>query len=181
MDRSSAARTATVRGSTLYGSTLPTVKPIPIPTPSVQPTQNQLTAHTARAVVLACMDFRLIDDQVKLLNSLGYNNNYDALILAGASLGYNQDTYTAWRETINTHIDLAESLHHIHEIIVIDHMGCGAYRLLLNGGAPFTREEEYAKHMENFAIFKEKIAAEYPTLGVRVFLMELNGSISYSA
>jgi hypothetical protein len=59
-------------------------------------------------------------------------------------------------------------------------MSCGAYRLLLNNGVPFTREQEYAKHLENFALFKEKIAEEYPTLTVRVFLMELNGSISYS-
>lgn len=90
------------------------------------------------------MDFRLIDDQVTLLNRLGYNNNYDALILAGASLGYNQDTYISWRQTINNQIDLAESFHHIHEIIVIDHMSCGAYRLLLNGGTPLSREQEFA-------------------------------------
>ena len=176
-DRSSSAHTELVKGRVLVGAARRvTARPA-----AAIPTQNQLTAHTAKAVVLSCMDFRLIDDQVKLLNSLGYNNNYDALILAGASLGYNQNTYLAWRETINTHIELAESLHHIHEIIVIDHMSCGAYRLLLNGGTPLTREEEYAMHLEQFVLFKEKMAEEYPDIPVRVFLMEVSGVISYSA
>jgi hypothetical protein len=79
MDRSSSARTAMVRGRSLYGEKLLT-QPPPVTRTVTFATQDQLTAHNARAVVLSCMDFRLIDDQVKLLNSLGYNNNYDALI-----------------------------------------------------------------------------------------------------
>ena len=56
-------------------------------------TQDQLTA---KALVITCMDFRLIDDAVNYLDAQGYNNNYDEFILAGASLGYNQTTYSAW-------------------------------------------------------------------------------------
>jgi hypothetical protein len=52
-----------------------------------------MTAHTARAMVLSCMDFRLIDDMVVFLNEIGYNNNYDQFILAGSSLGSNQDKF----------------------------------------------------------------------------------------
>jgi hypothetical protein len=46
-------------------------------------TQDQLTAKTAKAMVLSCMDFRLLDDIVHFMNDKGYNNNYDQYILAG--------------------------------------------------------------------------------------------------
>jgi len=35
-------------------------------------------------MVLTCIDFRLIDDAIKLMNNEGYN--YDEFILAGAIL-----------------------------------------------------------------------------------------------
>lgn len=56
-------------------------------------TQDQTTAHTAACFVVACMDFRLVDDCVHFMNSIGYNNNYDQFVLAGASLGFSQDKY----------------------------------------------------------------------------------------
>ena len=95
-------------------------------------TQNQLIAHDAKAIVITCMDFRLIDDAVRYLDKEGYNNNYDEFILAGSSLGYNQKTYNAWTETLDKHIELAQQLHHIKEVIVIDHMNCGAYKIFYN-------------------------------------------------
>jgi hypothetical protein len=40
-------------------------------------TQDQTKAHTAQCFVVACMDFRLVDDTVYYLNTLGLSNNYD--------------------------------------------------------------------------------------------------------
>ena len=80
---------------------------------NVSNTQNQLTAHDAKAIVITCMDFRLIDDAVRYLDKEGYNNNYDEFILAGSSLGYNQKTHNAWTETLDKHIELAQQLHNI--------------------------------------------------------------------
>ena len=109
-------------------------------TPDMQ-TQDQLTAHTAKAIVITCIDFRLIDDAVIYFNSIGLNNNYDEFILAGASLGYNQTTFSAWTETLDNHIVLAEQLHDITGVIVLDHMQCGAYKLLYNQPS-MTRQTE---------------------------------------
>jgi hypothetical protein len=44
---------------------------------STQPTQDQTKAHTAKCFAISCMDFRLVDDTVHFLDSLGLNNNYD--------------------------------------------------------------------------------------------------------
>lgn len=145
-----------------------------------QQTQNQLTAHRAKALVLTCMDFRLIDDAVAYLNSQGYNNNYDQFILAGASLGYNQTTYDTWTEAFENHIDLAEQLHDIEEIIVIDHMKCGAYKLLYNNNN-FSDDEERQLHYTNLHTFKETINLKYPHLKVTTLFMYLNGSVEVVA
>ena len=93
---------------------------------------NQLTSHTAKALVLSCMDFRLIDDEVYYFNNMGYTNNYDKFVLAGASLGYNQTKFPEWKQSLNKHIELAIQLHQINEIIVLEHMNCGAYKILYN-------------------------------------------------
>jgi len=139
-------------------------------------TQDQLTAHTAKALVITCMDFRLIDDAVHFLNSKGYNNNYDELILAGGSLGYNQTKYESWKKTVDDHIGLAKKLHNIKEIIVIDHLDCGAYKIFYNK-TKISREKEIELHKDNFDKFEELISQAYPELEVSTYLMDLNGKI----
>jgi hypothetical protein len=57
------------------------------------------------------MDFRLIDDEVRFMDKLGYNNNYDQFILAGASLGFTQDKYSNWGDTLIEHMKIGHSLH----------------------------------------------------------------------
>lgn len=139
-------------------------------------TQNQLTVHKAKAIVITCMDFRLIDDAVLFFNSIGLNNNHDGFILAGASLGYNQTVYSAWAETFDKHIELAEQLHDIAEVIVIDHIQCGAYKIFYNLPS-IPRADEITLHNENFIKFKQTINQKYPQLTVSTYLMDLDGSI----
>ena len=139
-------------------------------------TQDQMTAHKAKAIVITCMDFRLIDDAVRYLDNIGYNNNYDEFILAGASLGYNQKKYTAWTETLDTHIELAENLHEIKEVIVIDHMYCGAYKIFYNKKS-ISRNEEIELHKQNLLAFEKSINKKYPKLKVKTLLMDLDGTM----
>ncbi len=57
------------------------------------------------------MDFRLIDDCVHFMNSIGHNNNYDQFILAGASLGFTQDKFKHWPLTLMDHMGIGLDLH----------------------------------------------------------------------
>jgi len=141
-------------------------------------TQDQLTAHNAKALILNCMDFRLIDDYVKYFDSIGYNNNYDNFILAGSSLGYNQTTYPDWKKSFETHIDLAIKLHHINEVIIVDHLGCGAYKIFYNN-PNLTKSEELTLHQKELTKAKIAIEAKYKDhhIKVRTFIMDIDGSI----
>ena len=91
-------------------------------------TVEQASLTTAVAMVFNCMDFRLRDNTKCNLNCKGYYNNYDEVISAGVSLGYNGLlTFNGWSDYIDTHIVLGHMLHNISEIIIIEHCQCGAY------------------------------------------------------
>jgi len=164
-NRASQKRSITTTGTQILNTQIPNML-----------TQNQLIAHKAKAIVITCMDFRLIDDAVLFFNSIGLNNNYDNFILAGASLGYNQTVYSAWSETFDKHIELAEQLHDITDVIVLDHMQCGAYKLFYNLQS-IPRANEIEKHKDNFIKFTQTINQKYPHLTVSTYLMDLDGTI----
>jgi hypothetical protein len=94
---------------------------------------SQVDFENAKAIVLCCIDFRLRDNQSCHLNRLGYKNNYDEVIGAGASLAYNNKLTgyenASWNVYINSHFDLSRNLHSINEIIIVEHEKCGAYKI----------------------------------------------------
>ena len=110
--------------------------------------RDRLSEKTAKAMVLSCMDFRFVDDKVNFLNKIGYRDDYSKFVLAGSSLGYNQDTFPEWSKSFDKHIELAKDLHNIDEVIVVDHMDCGAYRILYDNPS-MSKEEEYKLHQKN--------------------------------
>src|SRR5437879_12599909 len=76
------------------------------------------------ALLLTCMDHRLIDDVADYMQSPTKRNmkeDYDYVVLAGASLGVNNTTYPAWGSTFWDHLATAIKLHQIKKVIIIDH------------------------------------------------------------
>src|SRR5947208_1428106 len=70
----------------------------------------------ADALLLTCMDHRLIDDVADYMQSPTKRNmkeDYDYVVLAGASLGVNNTTYPAWGSTFWDHLATAIKLHQI--------------------------------------------------------------------
>lgn len=140
------------------------------------PTRNQLEVHDARKIILTCMDFRLLDDVVKMMNNLGYNNDYDQFILAGSSLGFNQTEHTYWKKAFLDHLELAKDLHKVTELMIIDHMNCGAYKKFYNKELSY--QEEYLLHLQNFKKIKEYFDIHKQNIQLKFFLMDLNGSVN---
>jgi hypothetical protein len=101
-------------------------------------TAEDANATEAIAIVFNCIDFRLRENITCNLNCRGYYNNYDEIIGAGVSLGYNgllvslgynglNTSSSGWSDYVDTHIKLARDLHRIFEIIICEHSQCGAY------------------------------------------------------
>ena len=134
------------------------------------------SSSTAQALVLSCIDYRFVTDTVKLFNRTGLQDDYNKFSLAGASLGYNQTAFPEWHETFDKHIELANELHDINEIVVMDHMDCGAYRILYDN-KNMSREEEYELHRKNLNDFKRAMKQAHPSLKVTTKLMDVDGSV----
>ena len=135
------------------------------------------------ALLLSCMDYRLIHDTAEYMqNERHLLNKYDYVILAGAALGVNNRTHRNWGRTFWQHLDTAIGLHSIHEVIVIDHRNCGAYKLLLGRDFPpepteEQRREETKVHKRQLDRLARAIHSRRPELDVTSLLMNLDGSV----
>lgn len=151
------------------------------------------SGHNATSLVLMCMDYRFVSETIQYLNK-HRENDFDQLVLAGASLGYNEsieaysgkeipkDTTNNWHLTYEDHVRLAIKLHHITEIIVVDHMDCGHYRSVY-GESVDTPKKEKAKHKFNLHKFVRlmKSKEEFKDLDYMLLLAEKHedGNVSF--
>ncbi len=129
------------------------------------------------ALLLSCMDYRLIDDIVRYMDSRGMTNNYDHVILAGASLGVLTETNVAWGQTFWDHVDVALKLHHIKKVMVMDHRDCGAYKVFLGPDHAKDAATEFDSHAVKLRQLQALIKQKHPDLDVELMLMGLDGSI----
>lgn len=130
------------------------------------------------ALLLSCMDFRLMDEiEHYMSEKRGLRDKYDHIVLAGAALGAVTDQFPAWNKTFWEHLDVAIKLHDIHTVIVMDHRDCGAYKVILGEEAVKTEDSETAAHTEQLHKLKAMILERHPKLKVETLLMALDGSV----
>ena len=84
-------------------------------------------AGEVEVLLLNCMDYRLVNEVTTYLNERGMTNRYDQVILAGASLAVASGKFPDWANTFWQHLDVAIELHHVQQVIALDHRDCGAY------------------------------------------------------
>ena len=113
-------------------------------------------SHTCDALVVSCIDFRF---QKYIRNWLDKNladKTFDYVGYAGGSKDI---------DTIMTQLKISEDLHHIKQVVLMNHEECGAY------GAESTPEN----HARDMKKAKEIILNTYPTLRVDLYYLHLNG------
>ncbi len=138
---------------------------------------NANAASGTDALLLSCMDFRLMDEIERYMTGRGLRDKYDHVILAGASLGAVTDKYPAWNKTFWEHLDIAIQLHAIHTVIVLDHRDCGAYKVILGPDHAKEAKLETDTHAAQLKTLRTMIAAKHPKLKVETLLMALDGSV----
>ena len=160
--------------------------PIPLTSEAMKTRPNSpMLFGGTDALLLSCMDYRLTDDVYGFMqHGLGMHGKYDYVILAGASLGVNNTKFPSWGKTFWEHLDTAIALHAIHEVIVVDHRNCGAYKVILGKDYPADAKaaqlaEETLVHKEQLDILTKAIHAKYPDLAVETFLMSLDGKVDH--
>ena len=148
---------------------------------SMLPDRVANAAGNTEALLLSCMDFRLMDDVERYMATRGLRDKYDHIVLAGAALGAVTDKYPAWNKTFWDHVGLAVDLHHIHKVIVMDHRDCGAYKVIL--GEDFAKDPAREKrvHSEKLKELAKLIKKQHPKLEVELLLMSLDGKVELIA
>lgn len=128
-------------------------------------------ADQCKALVVNCMDYRLVQPVKDFAFSLGLNGSYDQVAIAGGvkNLVMAEDTYD--REFLVRQIELAKNLHGIEQVILINHTDCGAY----GGREAFkSEEEEREKHLEDLRGAKKLILEKWLGLEVILFLARID-------
>jgi carbonic anhydrase len=129
-----------------------------------------------KALVLSCMDLRVHDEMaVHLQEQQRLRDEYDHVILAGASLGATTKAKPHWNQTFWDHLELAQKLHKIDEVHLFEHQDCGAYALLLPERAAELSDprKEEAVHKEVSAELAAEIERRFPGLTVKAFYVEI--------
>lgn len=134
-------------------------------------------AHGTEALLLSCMDYRLIDDIVRYMDGRDLTNRYDHVILAGASLGALTSDFKDWNDTFWDHIKIASDLHHIKKVILLDHRDCGAYKVILKADFAKDPKMETAVHGKYLRDLAGSVRKRYPQLETETLLMSLDGSV----
>jgi hypothetical protein len=134
-------------------------------------------AGNVDAVLLSCMDYRLVTATGGYMAKRGLKGKYDHVVLAGASLGAITDKFPDWNKTFWQHLDVAIDLHHVQQAIILDHRDCGAYKVILGEDCCKDPKKETAVHAEKLNELRKQINAKHPKLGVELLLMSLNGKV----
>jgi carbonic anhydrase len=129
------------------------------------------------ALLLSCMDYRLVDDLVKFMDGKNMTDKYDHVVLAGASAGATHEKFAAWHETFWSHLQVAIDLHKIRKVMVIDHRDCGAYKIALGKDHLKDAETEREAHAKILNILAQEIHAKYPQLAIETYLMAVDGGV----
>lgn len=129
------------------------------------------------ALLLSCMDYRLVDDIERYMAGRGLRDRYDHIILAGASLGASSDRFPAWNQTFWEHLDVAIKLHAIHTVILMDHRDCGAYKVILGEDAVKTSGLETTAHRSQLHGLRAEVLKRHPGLKVETLIMALDGKV----
>ena len=112
--------------------------------------------HTAQALILTCIDFRLQEAINKWISENFAPRTFDRVALAGGVKNL---------DIILSQIEIALRLHHIKKVILVNHEDCGAY-------GEMSTPEKNAKDLKNA---KEKITQAYPNLEVGLYYLHLDG------
>jgi len=131
----------------------------------------------AEALLLTCMDYRLMEKIEHYMVRRGLRDKYDHIVLAGASLGAISDKYPDWNKTFWEELELSINLHHIKKVMLLDHRDCGAYKEVLGEDFAKKPKAERQIHAAQLNKLREMINERYAKLEVEMLLMSLTGAV----
>ncbi|MFB2920142.1 MULTISPECIES: carbonic anhydrase [Aerosakkonema] len=140
-------------------------------------TQPAKAANTTKALVLSCIDSRLLEAQRYFLSLQHLGNQYDLTALAGASLALSGIPHQADAEAFWDQLELSYRLHHIQKVMIFDHQDCSAYADKIDPQLSEDEEKEEKLHEEYLSRAYWQIRDRYPDLNIELYFVTLNAEV----
>jgi carbonic anhydrase len=135
-------------------------------------------ATTYEAMLLMCIDPRLIRYCGTYMDRRGLTDKYSQFAIAGAAAAVVAPRFAAWRQTFWDNLASTIQLHSIKAVIALNHRDCGAVRLAYGAEPMSTPEKETSLHRQIFAKFRRDVTQHHRTLRVETMLMALDGTVT---
>ncbi len=129
------------------------------------------------AMLLSCIDPRLVDPVHTYMNARGLDGKFSQFTIAGAAIAVEADAFAAWRQTFWENLAASIELHKIKRVIAVDHRDCGAARIAYGVESIANSSAETETHKRILAAFRQDVQRRHPGFGVETGLMALDGSI----
>jgi len=137
----------------------------------------QAETHQAEALILSCIDFRMMEVEQQFLAQQQLSHRYDWVALAGASLALAGFPHAAEAETFWDQLEISQHLHHINRVIILDHQDCGAYASKVGPTLSQDPQQEQQVHATYLNQAYWAITAKYPDLRVELYFLGLDGTV----
>ena len=129
-----------------------------------------------QAMVLSCMDPRFQPIVFNYLKKRKLSGKYSSFTIAGSAIGVTANKFKKWHKTFWDNVKTSIKLHQIKKLIVINHLDCGAARIL-NGKKDFSKINETKVHKESFRKIKKIFRKKYPKLSIELKIISLNSKV----
>ena len=127
-------------------------------------------------MVLSCMDPRFQPVVYNYLKKKKLSGKYSAFTIAGSAIGVTANKFKKWHKAFWDNIETSVKLHQIKRLIVINHIDCGAAKIV-NGNKILDKFHETKIHKDSFKKIKKKFKAKYPKLKIELKLISLNQKV----
>ena len=125
-----------------------------------------------KAMVLSCIDPRFQPKVYKYLKDKNLTGKYSSFTIAGAAIGVTAKKFKKWHTTFFDNLSTSIKLHKIDRLIVINHIDCGAAKIV-NDKNKFTSAIENKIHRDSFKKIKKVLTKKYPSLKVNFKILSL--------
>lgn len=141
------------------------------------PKTAQADPHHAKALVLSCIDFRVMEAEHDFLAQHRLGHQYDWTALAGASLALAGFPHNAEAKAFWDQLSLSRQLHQIETVIILDHQDCGAYASKIDANLIIDPAREQQVHADYLNRAYRAIKTRYPDLGVELYFVTLDAEV----
>ena len=141
------------------------------------PTRTWAQKPTYEAMLLSCIDPRIIDPVHNYMNARDMDGKYSQFTIAGAAIAAEAKAFETWHQTFWDNLATSIELHKIKRVIAVDHRHCGAARIAYGAESVANSSVETDTHKRVLAAFRKDVQRRHPRLGVETGLMALDGSI----